>query len=235
MIDDITFAGVAWNEEARAPTLMKLARRHFSHITVAVQASTDRTLEIVRSIANRDTDRVLEHIHYGAGDFSFGAILKAVSTPWAFVVSFDEMPSQKLLNSLPSAVKHAEDLQADGVWIRFRSSIEGVEYEEQHSHLRLFRSHLRWPAALHSRPAPRKEINWDLGHIRHDRSLDEMVLDYLRYYQLGKHDKGWTRHNLMMMREACRAVAARDGWRGITLYPWWPEVRALAFEGVDPW
>lgn len=234
MIHRCSFVGVAWNEAERAPALMALMREHFTHMVVAVQESTDETLSIVRQHANRPTDVVLEHPHYGFGDRSFPALLKAVETPWAFVVSFDEWPDPEILSMIEPMIEWADTSGVDAFWVPFRSNIEGIEYEEQHSHLRLFRSELGWPSTLHSRPVGKKEAHLGDGYIRHDRSLDEMIRDYLRYYEIGKGNPGWDEHNLMMMREACKSVAAKHGWDYVTAFEWWPQVLDRAFRGIDP-
>lgn len=231
----ITFTAVAWNEEARAEKLLTLARHWFSHMVVGVQESTDATLEIAGVIVDRDTDQLIQHPHYGTGDASMHDLVRRVKTDWAFVVAFDELPDSELLESLSSVAAIADLKGYDAVWVPFISIVEGVEYTEQHGHLRLFRSQLRWPRTMHSRPTGSREIWWPHGHILHERSLDEMMRDYLRIYQLGRGNTGWERHNTLMMHDACVTVAARVGWNQVTTYDWWPEVRDIAFTEETPW
>jgi hypothetical protein len=236
VIGRVSFVGVAWNEAVRAPALMSLMREHFGHMVVAVQSSTDETLDIVKRYADRTTDKVLEHPHFGFGDRSFPALLGIVETPWTLVISFDEMPNGALLAECEGLTIWADEAGVDAFWIPFESTIEGIRYEEQHSHLRLFRTELGWPAKLHSRPAGKREatLGDDFpGRISHDRSLDEMIQDYLRYFEAGRGNAQWTEHNLMMMREACKSVAAKHGWGYVQAYDWWPEVLKLAFH-VEP-
>lgn len=234
---DISFVAVAWNEERRAPALMKLARRWFRHLVVAVQESTDSTAKIVESFANRETDTVLHHPHLGTGDASMPGLVRAVQTPWAFVVAFDEWPSVTLLRTLGEAVFAAEQDRTDAYWIPFRSITEGVSSTDtQSGHLRLFRRELSWPSDMHSRPMGRRERWWRRGYITHERSLDEMMRDYLRYHELGRGNPGWEAHNRLMMHDACLVIGQQLGWDHVTRHEWWPEVRALAFaEEEEPW
>lgn len=224
-----TFVAVAWNEERRAPKLLDVARQWFSRMVIGVQESTDGTLSIVNALADRSGDQIVRHPHHGFGDASMPDLVSRVKTPWTFVVAFDEMPDEELLSSLKLATAYAEKKGVDGIWIPFHSIVEGIEYTEQHGHLRLFRTRLGWPKTLHSRPRGNKEIWWPHGVIRHERSLDEMMRDYLRYYELGRENPGWTRHNRQMMQDACTGVAALKGWGFVEGHDWWPAVQRIAF------
>lgn len=226
---DCSFVAVAWNEADRAPRLLELARHWFTHLVIGVQESSDDTLAIARDYASRPGDQVIEHPHFGFGDASMPDLVGLAKTPWVFVVAFDELPNDELLESLWSATAYAERVGGDGIWIPFESIVEDVGYEEQHGHLRLFRRSLGWPKTLHSRPQGRHELWWPYGKIRHERSLDEMVRDYLRYYELGRGNTGWERHNLLMLHDACAGVAAVKGWDFVQAFEWWPEVKRLAF------
>jgi hypothetical protein len=157
-------------------------------------------------------------------------LIHAVKTRWAFVVAFDEWPSTELLTSLQSATAYAEGSGIDAYWIRFESITEGIQSSDtQAGHLRLFESRLEWPRTMHSRPAGRSEATWPFGHITHERSLDEMMRDYLRYYELGKGKSSWEAHNKLMMHDACVVIADHLGWEYVMHHAWWPEVKALAF------
>ncbi len=223
---------VAWNEERRLEPLLELLRPHFATIGVGVQKSTDRTLEIASKVA----DVLVTDEHRGYGDATFGPrLLPAIKTRWTFKLDCDEWPSEELLASLSSATWYAESKGFNGVWIPFRSSVEGIEYDEQHSHLRLFETRLGWPGLLHSRPGTDATAWWPLGHIRHDRSLDEMMQDYLRYYKVGLGNSGWDAHNRLMMKSACWGTAKVKGWEFVQSFGWWPEVEAAAFADEKPW
>lgn len=226
---DCSFVGVAWMEEERAPALLELAKSWFTHLVIGVQKSSDRTLEIARAIANRPTDQVVEHPHYGFGDASMPDLIAKARTPWVFVVAFDEVPDDTLLESLPIATAFAAKRGHDGFWVPFKSIVEGVEYTEQHGHLRLFHKALGWPKTMHSRPTGRSEAWWPMGSILHTRSLNEMMLDYLRYYEMGKGDKGWVAHNKLMMHDACVVIAEKKGWDFVKSHDWWPKVESIAF------
>ena len=236
MIENVTAGGVYWNEAHRLPKLLGLLKATFANLAVVIQESTDGSLDVARNILDRPGDRVQTDAHRGAGDPSFPLLLQSILTEWVFIVSGDETPSIDLLESIPAAVRAAEELNRDGVWIRFRSTIQGIDFtNEQDHHLRLFRTRVGWPqATLHSRPMTDNVIWWEIGHIDHDRSLDEMVVDYLRYISLGRGSAQWTMHNERMLRDACEKVAAHTGWPFITSSSWWPEVRDTVFGGRDP-
>ena len=228
----ITFCIAAWNEEARLRPLLEHLRPYFETIIVGVQRSDDATLDIAHELA----DLVVEDDHHGYGDATFGPrLLPQVRTKWTFKLDADEWPDGMLLNSMSNATWYAEEHGHDGIWIPFRSSVEGIEYEEQHSHLRLFETRLGWPPHLHSRPPARSMVLWPSGHIRHDRSLDEMMQDYLRYWHAGRGNAGWEAHNRLMMFSACYGTAAVKGWDFVQSHPWWPEIEAIAFTEEKPW
>jgi hypothetical protein len=204
-----------------------MAKANFTYTVVGVQASTDSTLTIVRQVLDRSTDQIVKHPHYGFGDASMHDLISKVKTRWVFVVAFDEFPNDELLSSLAEATQFADRKNHDALWIPFRSIVEDNEYSEQHGHLRLFRSSLGWPKKLHSRPIGNSEAAWTTGAIVHERSLDEMMRDYLRYYELGKGDKGWEAHNKLMMHDACKVIAQSKGADFVKSFEWWPEVQRI--------
>lgn len=227
--DHISLLIVAWNEEERIGSLIESLKPWFTNTVVCVQESSDDTLQIAKGLLDRPGDLLLEDRHWGHGDASMPRMVSATGTEWCFCVACDETPDLELLQSLHSATAYAGD-RFDGVWVPFRSWVEGVEYTEQHGHLRLFKRKIGWPKTLHSRPEPRRALWWPFGAVEHRRSLDEMMQDYLRYYQIGKGNKGWERHNLAMMHDACVSVAQRYGWGYVKKYEWWPYIAALAFK-----
>lgn len=230
--DHVAACLVAWNEEDRLEPLLEYLRPFFSTLGVAVQKSTDRTFDI----AARYADVLVTDDHRGFGDASFGPrLLPEIKHRWTLKVDCDEWPSQLLLESLSSATWYADKIGADGVWVPFKSSVEGIEYEEQHSHLRLFHTRLGWPGFLHSRPNATSMTLWDVGYVRHDRSLDEMMQDYLRYWKVGLGNPGWDAHNRLMMYHACKGTAEVKGWDMVMAHSWWPEVEAIAFNEDRPW
>lgn len=232
MNDNIAAAMVLWNEAHRLERLIARLRPYVSEIVVGVQESTDGTLELAQKLA----DRVVIDRHWGYGDKTFGPlVLPAVTKPWTVKVDGDELPSVELLESLGEAVATCEREGRDGAWIRFRSWVEDEEWMQDHSHLRLFRTRLGWPDTLHSRPMTENTLVWfNRGWIEHKRSLDEMVRDYLNYYKAGIHNPQWVEHNRLMMGEACKGTAAIKGWEYVKSFPWWPEVRAIAFPEGEP-
>lgn len=223
---DCTAVSVIWNEEARVGRLLGRLQPHFRHIVVCVQASSDRSLAIARDMA-REGDVVLEDEHRGFAEASARVVAPAVRTAWAFVLSADEWPSEDLLASVRSIVEYADRNDYHAAWVPFRSTIEGVPFEEARGQLRILRRELGWPSALHTRPNAERSFWVPRGHIDHDRSLDEMVRDYLRYLELGRGNRLWDRHNTRMIRDACRTVAARHGWDTVRAHGWWPRVRDL--------
>lgn len=221
----IGFAIVVWNDAERLDRLLAKVRAVFTNIYVGVQKSDDASLAVAREWANV----VVEDEHRGYGDATFGPrLLPKVRTPWVLKLDADEWPSDDLLSSLSNATWYADHVaRTTGVWIPFRSSVDGLEYEEQHSHLRLFHAAVGWPGLLHSRPPIHDGILWQNGYIRHDRSLDELVLDYLRYLKIGKDNPQWTAHNEMMIRSACISTAEAKGWDYVKGFAWWPQVEAI--------
>lgn len=216
---------VVWNDAERAEKLLKKVRPYFESLVVGVQESPDDTL----AVASKYADVVVQDGHHGYGDATYGPlVLPRVRTWWAFKLDADEWPSDDLLGSLSNATYYADHVKhTQAVWIPFRSSVDGIEYEEQHSHLRLFHQSAGWPASLHSRPPIEDGILWSKGHIRHDRSLDEMVRDYLSYLEVGRGNTQHTEHNEMMIRSACGGTAAKKGWEYVKSHEWWPQVAAI--------
>ena len=230
MYEHITFACVAWNDAERLDKLLWRVRPWFKTLAVVVQESPDDTLRV----AEKWADIVEADEHRGYGDASFGPKLQPlIRTEWTFKVDADEMPSLELLASLGVMTEAADREGVRGVWVPFRSWVEGVEWEEQHAHLRLWHNSIRWPSTLHSRPMIEdtiRAVDFHIpGHISHVRSLDEMMRDYLSYYEIGSGDPGWTAHNRMMMHDACLAAAQREGWGYVQSFDWWPQVKAVTF------
>lgn len=230
---DCSVVSVIWNEEARIGNLLSHLQPYFRHIVVCVQASSDRSLTIAKRMA-REGDVVLEDECRGFGEGSAPIVAPAVRTAWAFVVSADEWPSDDLLESVRTIIGYAGRHGYQGVWVPFRSTVEGVAFEEQRGQLRIFRRELGWSPTLHSRPRAGRSLFWPHGHVDHDRSLDEVVRDYLRYLDLGRGTPLLERHNTVMIREACTAVAARYGWDYVTGREWWPRAREAAFGARVP-
>ena len=229
MIDNITFMAAFWNEEPRVYNLLEYMTQ-FKNWAIVVQESSDNTLEIVTEFET-PTRKVFTDIHRGVGEASFPELITHVPTDWTFVVSGDEWPEQGLLDALPEAVAKAESQGNDGVWLRMRSWIEEFEFTgEDDAHLRLFKTSLGWPSTMHSRPMTDNTYFLDIpSAILHKRTLDEMMIDYLRYYNMGKHNPQWKAHNTVMMHDACEAIAERKGWDFVQTKPWWDEVAKIAF------
>ena len=229
--DDISLLVVAWNEEARIERLLEYLKPYFSGMVVCVQESTDRTLELVKLVADRPEDTVLTDRHWGHGDKSFPRMVRNAATEWCFVVSCDEWPSEELLDSLMLAIAVAEldKKTSEAIWVPFRSWIDDLETEAGYGHLRLFKTIVGWPDTLHSRPMTQRGIWWPHGWIEHRRSLDEMMRDYLAYFERGRGNIGWENHNRAQMQGACNFVAATKGWDYVMQYDWWPEVKRIAF------
>lgn len=228
----ITLALVAWNESARLRSLLEHVRPYFERLVVGVQASDDDTRQIAVDLA----DIVVDDKHHGFGDATFGPkVLPRVYTPWVIKIDADEWPTEELLDSLSNATWYANHVVGTkGIWMPFRSSVDGIEYEERHAHLRLFHTDVGWPPYLHSRPPIQDGILWETGHIRHDRSLDELVQDYLRYLEKSGSNMGWITHNKQMIRSACEGTAAVKGWDYVIGHAWWPEAKSVF--GLDaPW
>lgn len=237
---DVTFVGVYWQEEERLPALLELAETWFTHSVIGIQADsdTDETLELARSwCADNDDRRLITDKVKGFAEPTLHRAVMAVQTPWAFVVSGDEWPEDKLLANFDYflSLANADDyVQLDGFWVPFLSSIEGVDYfSEQDRHLRLFKARLGWPATMHSRPPANNQhfLARATGSMYHRRSLDEMIQDYLRYLKRSFGDSGWETHNRLMLHDACAATARTKGWDFVKGFEWWPEAERAAFSG----
>ena len=233
--EDVALVGAFWNCADRAEKLLSAMRPWFKRIVIAVQESPDDTLERVRAIA----DEAVPDKWHGHGNISFQKAINEAKTPWCLLISDDEMPSDDLLAGFQEMVDKAAVENLDGFWIHFRSSIEGFDFiREQDNHLRLFKTRWGWPSTIHSRPMipMNRTAFWpdEKGYIRHDRSLDEMMRDYIRRFEIGRGHKGWEAHNRRMMFTATRAIAEKLGWDYVRAYEWWPEVRSLAHGGKEP-
>lgn len=231
MIDNITAVSILWEEEARAERLITTLTSHFDHVVVVVQKGSDATAAIAARLLTRPTDRFVEDEWRGAGDYSAQLALDNVTTPWTFLVSGDELPSTELLASLPSAVRIMEQQMKDGAFLEFKETIEGLPYLEHGRHVRLFRTEGGWEPRMHSAAPHGNNIVWATGYIAHDRSLDEVAHDYLRYLTIAERDKdaGLLQVNRTMLYRACSLVAASMGWQWVWAHDWWPEVERRVF------
>jgi hypothetical protein len=233
----ITFVGVYWNCEERLEKLLAYVRPWFKKVIIGVQESPDGTLAVARKYANV----VVEDVWHGRGDPTIQSVLDVArrGNPWVFLISDDEWPSEELLASLQGAVDAINKEKKDGAWVHFRSTIDGIDFtREQDEHLRLFRSSLTWPGSPHSRPNTNNTTKWRVGHVRHDRTLDEMMTDYVRRYDLTEKG-GWGKtgiqeHNVRMIQGACNAIARHKGWGYVKAFPWWNEVAVIAYNGQEP-
>lgn len=223
MIENVALIGGFWNCAVRAQDLLTEMRPWFKHIIITVQDSPDNTYEVVKEIA----DVTIRDRWYGHGNPSFQKANARNPVPWSFLISDDERPTEELLESIPSLVGNTP---YDGFWFHFRSWIEDIEFTgEQDNHLRLWRSKFPWPPTIHSRPMIDNTQHSSIGWIEHRRSLDEMMSDYLRRYNIGLGNRKWEAHNVRMMEQACSKIAAIKGWDFIQTRDWWPEVARLAF------
>lgn len=226
---DVALVGAFWNCAERAERLLTAMRPWFRTIAIAVQESPDDTLEVVRSIA----DVAVPDKWHGHGNISFQKAINAVKTPWCFLISDDEFPSDDLLAGFQEMLDLAGN-KTQGFWFHFRSTIEGFEFtREQDNHLRLFRTRWGWPPTIHSRPMiPMEQTRFwpkESGHIRHDRSLDEMAQDYIRRYEIGKGNSAWENHNRRMLHSACIAIGRLKGVDFVKSFAWWPDAERLSF------
>jgi hypothetical protein len=224
---DITFSGVFWNDPVRVAALLDAMRPWFRSIVVGVQSvdpSTDPTVQVCQERAD---DVLLDRVH-GHCEPTIEPLLRRVATRWTFLVSGDEMPTVELLEALPDCIR---TMDTDGWYVPFRSSIEGRVYaSEADNHLRLFLTTASWPRTNHSEPRSERPRHLRTGWIAHDRSLDELVEDYLRYYALGRGNAGWDAHNRMMLHDAITATATHvTGWSSLGRRGWWGRAVEPAF------
>jgi len=230
MIAGVTSVSVLWEEAHRAERLLSCLVANFERVVVVVQECDDGTWDIARDILRR-TDALVGDIWRGGGDFSMPMALANVQTEWAFVISGDEYPSEDLLDSMPEAVQLLERTGMSGAFILFRETIEGERFVEHGKHVRLFRTSGGWEARHHSSAPHENTITWQAGYIEHTRSLDEVVIDYLRKYRMMERE-GLTNLfpvQVSMLQRSCTLVARAKGWDWVKAHDWWPEVEAIAF------
>ena len=235
---DITFVGAYWNCAPRLEALLTYVRPWFKRIVVGVQESPDNTLEVARRFA----DLVIEDKWHGRGDPTLNRVVSTVAAhKLAFAISDDEWPSEALLYSFQDAAETMLREHRAGAWVHFKSTIDGFEFtREQDEHLRLFQPKVGWPAAPHSRPPIDGGLRWrpnPEAFVTHARSLDEMMQDYIRRYDLTAKEPGWGQqqaHNIRMMQGACNAIMERRGTEYVTAFEWWARVRDIAYGGADP-
>lgn len=225
-----TLVMVVCNEAHRIGALLEHVRPHFNTIIVCVQRSTDGTREIVERYA----DVTLDDERKGFGDASMPLVQRRVKTTWVMRLDADEWPIPPLLEDLPNAVAHMETHGLHGLWIPFRSWVEGVQWDVPHSHLRLWRNRIRWPATLHSRPMTSNTQFWPTGYIYHSKTLDEHIRGYLGYLDVSGDNKSWIEHNITMIKAACQGSAEQHGWDFVMSHDWWPQVLSRVYDGVDP-
>lgn len=230
---DVTFAGGFWNCEERLAKLLTYVRPWFRNIVVVVQESPDRTLEVAQELA----DVVITDEWHGRGDPSISLAVQNIKTRYAFVVADDEWPSEDLLNSFQDLVNELHAQKRDGAWIPFESWIDGFDFTKGDQHLRFFETRIGWPPEPHARPMTDNTLLWHTGSIKHARTLDEMMVDYTRRYEMGADHPEWPEsvqpHNQRMMHSATRAIAEKRGWDYVKAFEWWPKVREFAWEGQD--
>lgn len=231
MIKGVTSVSVLWEEAHRAERLLSCLVANFERVVVVVQECDDGTWDIAKDTL-RPTDALIGDIWRGGGDFSMPMALANVKTEWAFVISGDEYPSEDLLASIPDAIDLMERAGRSGAFIRFEETIEGQPFVEHGKHVRLFRVSGGWEARHHSSAPHENTITWLKGHIDHTRTLDEVVRDYVRKYQMMERE-GRTELfpvQITMLRRACAQTAEVKGWDWVKSHEWWPEVESIAFK-----
>ena len=236
MIENVSSVSVLWNEAARVEGLLRRLATYFPEVVVVVQDSTDDTLlRAERTLgAAMETYALIQDKWRGAGDFSMPLALANVSNEWAFVVSGDEIPSDDLLASIPDAVAQMERDHNDGAFIECHETIEGEPYVEHGRHVKLFRASTGWEARLHSAATHENVIRWPIGHIQHDRSLNEVFEDYLRYIRIAEEAEDGNLVNLNMntIYRAANLVAEARGWKYVHAQPAWAQVERRVFAHV---
>jgi hypothetical protein len=224
--ENIAGVSVIYNEERRVAPLTATLGTWFDEVVVVVQKSTDKTLDIARKILNAPTHKVIEDAHRGAGDFSMPTALAAVTKPWVFVLSGDEMPDIELLRSLPDLTTALERDGLQGAFIEFEEKVDGVPYIEHGRHVRVFRPEGGWEARLHSAASHDRVGIWPIGVIHHERSLSELIIDYLGYLAIAERDgdAGLVDVNRATIMRACETVAESKGWAYVRGLKEWPMV-----------
>lgn len=228
-----TAVGVYWNEGHRIGALMQQLVDNFESVVAVVQKSSDDTLAICRSILTGPNHQVIEDEWRGGGDFSMPLALGHVSTEWTFVISGDEMLDDELIRTLPDAITACEDGGYSGAKIRCEEWIDGVEYVEHGSHVRLFRTAGGWEARHHSAASHDNLLpgDWPFGKYIHTRTLEEVCRDYLRKLTMMEQEgeAQLAFHNRYTIFTVCNLVAGAKGWRYVWSLEQWPEIERRVF------
>lgn len=229
---NVTAVSILWNESDRVAPLVSTLGTWFESVVIVVQKSDDDTLIQCQRILNSPTHHVVEDEWRGAGDFSMPLALDRVITPWVIVISGDEFPDIELLRSLPDATAALESDGLDGAFINFTETIDGIPYTEHGRHVRLFRPEGGWEARLHSAASHENVGIWPIGVIHHERSLTEVIDDYLGYLTIAEKDgdANLINVNRATIIRACETVASVRGWEHVRSLPDWPLVERRVFK-----
>jgi len=229
-IDNTALVMVVHNEENHLRTLLPYLRPWFSEIVIGVQDSTDETPDLAKQYA----DVVVPDICHGYGDATLPMVQQRVTRTWCLRVDADERPQRRLLESLHEAPAYCLERNLDGLWLPFRSWIDGVEWKQPHNHLRFWANRVIWPSSLHSRPMTDATESWPIGFMEHKKTLDEHVVGYLTYLAKSGQNAGWIDHNMLQLRSAIANGVGNHGWADIESRPWWPDALAAVYGGNHP-
>ena len=171
---------VVHNEEERLPEFLAHILPLVDEVIAVVQQSTDRTLELLRPVA----DVLIEHPHYGYAEASRQAAYDASTGDWVLILSPDERLSAYAQQHLRSWVANPN---VDAYALREVTTIGGALFEDAY-HPRLFRKGTAtMTSEIHT------EIQCATGRlvnagtavaIEHHKTLEEQRIDNERYARL---------------------------------------------------
>ena len=170
----ISLVMVLHNEEKYLERALKSALKFVDSCVFIDQESTDRTLEILRSVNKNKL--IIRRSFKGNADpdrnfaYSFGK-------DWILALDADEILPQKTgfkLRQFESQNRY------DIIWFNFKNLINKVDVKPilgTDPHPRFFRPNsINWPAEAHTFPQMRSpRVAWSSLEIIHDRDFDELV------------------------------------------------------------
>jgi glycosyltransferase involved in cell wall biosynthesis len=209
---------VTTKNEARTIRACLESLRWADEVVVVDSGSTDETVSIARSIA----DRVLEHEYENPAAQKNWALHK-LTHPWALILDADERVTPELRREI-EAVLH-DPARRDGYWIQRENSFYGRPIRsagwQRDRVLRLFdrRKGAYRPTMVHEQ----LELQGREGSLR-GLILHEPYRDLDQYFEKWSRYSRWSAEDLK--RRGVRASAVR-----LLLRPWLRFVRMYVLEG----
>ncbi len=190
MTIDVTLGMVVHNEAPRLLERLPVWRKLFSEIVIVVQDSTDKSLQI----ANTYADKVYRDICHGFSEISRPVVFKNASFQWMLYLDPDENPTEKFIQDIPNLIQSTE---LDGYITPFLhypvynpkgDKVFHAMCDDRQERLRLFKhSEITTIPKLHTTFYPK---NWsrigklDYITIEHKKTFEEWSYDHALYQQI---------------------------------------------------